>query len=102
MHVHYNLISGSKREEPACTYASMSTQTIPFQMPAYTYSHHLCVGIAVCNTVASSSLQLMQSTEFWMYTFWPLSRAAPRTENYMQTAIADNSCHMHSLVKHVR
>ena len=43
----YNLISGSKREEPTCKYLSMSTQIILFQcllIPIHT--------IAVCNTVA--------------------------------------------------
>eukprot|EP01044_Picomonas_judraskeda_P035643 COSAG03_NODE_15359_length_433_cov_0.886228_2_plen_69_part_01 len=33
----------SEREEPMCKYLSMSTQTILFPMPAYTYPHHCCL-----------------------------------------------------------
>ena len=47
--MHYNLISGSEREEPTCKYLSMSTQIILFRcllIPIHT--------IAVCNTVASA------------------------------------------------
>ena len=41
--MHCNLISGSEREEPMCKYLSMSTQTILFPMPAYTYPHYCCL-----------------------------------------------------------
>ena len=43
MHMHYNLISGSEREEPTCTCLGMSTQIILFPMPAYTYPHYCCL-----------------------------------------------------------
>ena len=61
MHVHYNLISGSEREEPTCKYLSMSTQIILFQcllIPIHT--------IAVCNTVAAPPvLRINHYLRFW-------------------------------------
>ena len=57
MHVHYNLISGSEREEPTCKYLSMSTQIILFQcllIPIHT--------IAVCNTVACRYVKYAMDT----------------------------------------
>ena len=64
MHVHYNLISGSEREEPTCKYLSMSTQIILFQcllIPIHT--------IAVCNTVARIGLDVKPPIEPEFATF---------------------------------
>ena len=58
MHMHYNLISGSEREEPTCKYLSMSTQIILIQcllIPIHT--------IAVCNTVACRYVMHAKDTE---------------------------------------